>query len=97
MCRDISQLWETEQTNAKQQSEIIRLNTLMDAIINNVPVSLFVKDAGNDFRYVYWNKTFAEHSGIPLEKAIGKIPYGRKHPDRSLSITKTAEILQPIV
>ena len=43
MCRDVSQLWETEQTNAEQQNEIMRLNSLMQAIVNNVPVYLFVK------------------------------------------------------
>ena len=37
MCRDVSQLWETEQTNAEQQNEIMRLNSLMEAIVNNVP------------------------------------------------------------
>lgn len=72
MCRDVSQLWETEQTNAEQQNEIMRLNSLMQAIVNNVPVYLFVKDSGNDFRYLYWNKTFADYSGIPIEKAIGR-------------------------
>ena len=72
MCRDVSQLWETEQTNAEQQNEIMRLNSLMEAIVNNVPVYLFVKDSGNDFRYLYWNKTFADYSGIPIEKAIGR-------------------------
>lgn len=44
----------------------------MQAIVNNVPVYLFVKDSGNDFRYLYWNKTFADYSGIPIEKAIGR-------------------------
>lgn len=44
----------------------------MEAIVNNVPVYLFVKDSGNDFRYLYWNKTFADYSGIPIEKAIGR-------------------------
>ena len=72
MCRDVSQLWETEQTNAEQQNEIMRLNSLMEAIVNNVPLYLFVKDSGNDFRYLYWNKTFADYSGIPIEKAIGR-------------------------
>lgn len=72
MCRDVSQLWETEQVNAEQQNEIMRLNSLMEAIVNNVPVYLFVKDSGNDFRYLYWNKTFADYSGIPIEKAIGR-------------------------
>lgn len=72
MCRDVSQLWKVEQTNAEQQDEIMRLNSLMEAIVNNVPVYLFIKDSGNDFKYLYWNKTFAEYSGIPMEQAIGR-------------------------
>lgn len=71
MCRDVSQERQMAETNEKQRSEIVRLNSLMDAIINNVPVYLFVKDTGNDFRYLYWNKAFADHSGIPVEKVIG--------------------------
>lgn len=72
MCRDISTQTKIEMVNAKQQDEIVRLNSIMDAIINNVPVYLFVKDPDNDFRYLYWNRTFAEYSGIPVEEAIGR-------------------------
>ena len=39
--------------------------------MNNIPVYLFVKDPEDDFRYLYWNKAFADHSGIPASKAIG--------------------------
>lgn len=72
MCRDVSSRIEIEKKNAEQQAEITRLNSLMTAILNNIPVYLFVKDSGNDFRYLYWNKAFAEHSGIPVEKVIGR-------------------------
>ena len=43
----------------------------MNDILNNIPVYLFVKDTGNDFRYLYWNKAFAEHSGISVQRAVG--------------------------
>lgn len=71
MCRDVSPRIAIEKKNAEQQAEITKLNSLMNAILNNVPVYLFVKDSGNDFRYLYWNKAFAEYSGIPVEKAVG--------------------------
>lgn len=58
--------------NAIQRNEIIRLNSLMQAILNNVPVYLFIKDTGNDFRYLYWNKAFADRTGIYSEFAVGK-------------------------
>ncbi len=75
MCRDVSQQTYMEEINTKQQNEIMRLNTLLEAILTNIPVYLFVKDPNNDFRYLYWNKTFAEYSGIPMEKAVGKNDY----------------------
>lgn len=55
----------------KKRDELRELNLLLDGILNNIPVYLFVKDPENDFRYLYWNKAFAEHSKIPASKAIG--------------------------
>lgn len=72
MCRDVSMRIGIEKKNTEQQAEITKLNSLMNAILNNIPVYLFVKDSGDDFRYLYWNKAFAEYSGIPIEKAVGK-------------------------
>lgn len=51
------------------------LNYLMDAILNNIPVYLFVKDPEDDFRYLYWNKAFASHSKIPASKALGRTDF----------------------
>ena len=59
----------------KKQDELRELNLLLDGILNNIPVYLFVKDPENDFRYLYWNKAFADHSGIPASKAIGQTDY----------------------
>lgn len=72
MCRDVSEKVKIEKLNTIQQNEIIRLNSLMQAILNNVPAYLFVKDTGNDSRYLYWNKAFVDRTGIPAEFAIGK-------------------------
>lgn len=55
----------------KNRDELHELNYLMDAILNNIPVYLFVKDPEDDFRYLYWNKAFASHSKIPASKALG--------------------------
>ena len=45
----------------KKRDELRELNLLLDGILNNVPVYLYVKDPEDDFRYLYWNKAFAEH------------------------------------
>lgn len=55
----------------KNRDELRELNYLMDAILNNIPVYLFVKDPENDFKYLYWNKAFAIHSKIPASQALG--------------------------
>lgn len=58
-----------------QQAEINRLQTLVEAILNTIPVFLWVKEPENDFKYLYWNKAFEKHTGIPAEVAIGKNDY----------------------
>lgn len=54
------------------RDELREQNYLLESILNNIPVYLFVKDPENDFRYLYWNKAFAEHSGISASRAIGR-------------------------
>lgn len=63
--RDVSE-------SIRQQKKIRELNYIMETILNNVPVYLFVKDTGNDFRYLYWNKAFEEYSHIPADKVLGR-------------------------
>lgn len=63
--RDISERLEKE-------SKIHELNQLMETILNNIPVYLFVKNTADNFRYLYWNKEFEKKSGIPANKVIGK-------------------------
>lgn len=55
----------------KNRDELRELNYLMDVILNNIPVYLFVKDPEDEFRYLYWNKAFANHSKIPASQALG--------------------------
>lgn len=64
MCRDV-----TDATC--KRNELRELNFLLEGILNNIPVYLFVKDPQHDFRYLYWNKAFCDYSKIPAQKAIG--------------------------
>lgn len=75
VCRDVTRRVKTEQESQKQQGEIARLNTLMEAILDNIPIYLFVKDVKDDFRYLYWNKEFAKKSGITAEVAVGSTDF----------------------
>ena len=57
----------------KQEQEIIDSKNFLQAIINNLPVSLSVKDyEGN---YILWNKKSEEIFGVPAEQVIGKKSY----------------------
>ena len=56
----------------RQEREIARLNTLMNAILNHIPVFLFVKDPINDFRYLYWNKSLELATKIPASEVLGR-------------------------
>lgn len=59
----------------RKQDELRELNLLLNGILNNIPVYLFVKDPEDELRYLYWNKAFAEHSKIPASKVIGNTDF----------------------
>lgn len=40
----------------EHENKVKEMNSILDSILNNIPVYLFVKDPGNDFRYLYWNR-----------------------------------------
>lgn len=64
----------TEINRAIEEIErISRLNskTLM-SILDNMPVGVSIKDADNDFKYVYWNKETERLMQIPVETVIGE-------------------------
>ena len=44
----------------------------LEAVIDNLPVAMFVKDADADYRFVLWNKKQEEVTTIRKEKALGK-------------------------
>lgn len=65
----------------QHENKVKEMNSILDSILNNIPVYLFVKDPGNEFRYLYWNRAFEEYSGIPAERRWG-IPIWRSSPTR---------------
>ena len=66
----------------KNRDELRELNYLLDAILNNIPVYMFIKDPEDDFRYLYWNKALANHSKIPASRALGRTDF-EIFPERS--------------
>ena len=55
----------------RHENKVKEMNSILDSILNNIPVYLFVKDPGNGFRYLYWNRAFEEFSHIPASRALG--------------------------
>ena len=66
--REQERLTQELQENTQQFQEN---SNFLDAVIDNLPTRLFVKDA-KDLRYLRWNKAGAELLGIPTEDVIGK-------------------------
>jgi len=61
----------------------------LEAVIDNLPVGLFAKDASDSFRFVLWNKKQEEITTIPRDQALGKDDY-------DLFDTETAEYFRQI-
>lgn len=59
----------------RQEKKLNDLNHVMESILNNIPVYLFVKDPANEFRYLYWNKAMAENTKIPASRVLGKTDF----------------------
>ena len=55
----------------RYESQIKRLNRIMDATLKNLPASIVVKDINNDFRYIYRNRKLYDQD-ISAERTIGK-------------------------
>lgn len=58
----------------ESRAEYNKLTTLKNAIIDNLPMMLFVKDA-NDNRYVEWNKSAEEITGVSKKEMLGHDDY----------------------
>lgn len=60
----------TELKKARLERE--ERQAMLQAVLDNIPVSVMVKDVSDDFRYLLWNKFQEQQSGIPAAEAIGK-------------------------
>ncbi|MGE4563984.1 MAG: PAS domain-containing protein [Victivallaceae bacterium] len=60
----------TELKKARLERE--ERQALLQAVLDNIPVSVMVKDVDDDFRYLLWNKFQEQHSGVEASRVIGK-------------------------
>jgi len=49
--------------------------SIVESVLDNLPVAVFAKDATDDFRFILWNKKQEEVTTIRAEKALGKNDY----------------------
>ncbi len=49
--------------------------SIVESVLDSLPVALFAKDATDNFRFILWNKKQEEVTTIPAEKALGKNDY----------------------
>lgn len=65
----------------------------LEAVIDNLPVGLFAKDAADDYRFVLWNKKQEEITSIPCEQALGRHDYELFSPDSAAYFRKVDELV----
>lgn len=59
----------------KLKEELAQKNSLLEGVIENIPVAVFMKDRENDFRFTLWNKTAETLWGLNRNDMIGKNDY----------------------
>jgi diguanylate cyclase (GGDEF)-like protein/PAS domain S-box-containing protein len=78
----------------RAEDEVRQTREFLDAIVENIPVSLVVKNA-RDHRYVLINRTAEEFFGTPRAHMIGKTAHQVHSPEQARIIAKRdSEVLQ---
>lgn len=57
------------------EAELLQSQQFLDSVIENIPLTLFIKDIINDFRYVLINKSTETNLGFARDEAIGLNDY----------------------
>ena len=52
-----------------------RHKKLFQSVVDHLPVGVFCKDAEDDFRFIIWNQSNAEITGISASQALGRTDY----------------------
>lgn len=63
----------TKQKYAENESK--RAKHLMNTVLDNMPISVFIKDPDDDFKYIYWNKVSTQYYLIHDEEPLGKTDF----------------------
>jgi PAS domain S-box-containing protein len=79
---------------ARMEEELLRTNTLLDSIVENIPNMIFLKDA-RELRFLRFNRAGEDLLGYPREELLGKNDYDFFPKDQSDFFTeKDKEVLR---
>lgn len=78
----------------KEEQDSIR--ELLNTILDHLPLGVFVKDAGDHFNYLYWNKFMEDITGINTSQIEGHDDFEVNY-DALLSIEKRCEIDREVI
>ena len=82
---DITDLQGIQKSLSNAENKVVETSRLLQHIIDNAPLSIFVKDASNEHRYIRVNKQFGELMHYSVDEIIG-------HNDFELISTKRAKM-----
>lgn len=57
------------------RTRVMQEHSIVESVLDNLPVAVFAKDATDDFRFVLWNKKQEEVTTLPAERALGRNDY----------------------
>ncbi|MBI2394063.1 MAG: PAS domain-containing protein [Deltaproteobacteria bacterium] len=89
----VAAVFENLSAQKDQARQIRRLNTFLDAIIDNMPAMVFVKDAAH-LRFELFNRTGEQLLGLSRESMLGKTDYDFFPKDQAdFFVAKDREVL----
>lgn len=59
----------------KAEKEVLKLQTFLQSIIDNLPVGLFVKNVSDEYRYIFYNRRMADFYEDAYGYQLGKNDY----------------------
>lgn len=85
MAVDVTELEEAKQREAEARR-------FLQAILDSVPVGIFIKDPADDYRYLVWNKAMLERVGVSSHQVLGRNDFDFEiFPGRSASLREMDE------
>lgn len=76
------------------EKEVLKLQKFLQSIVDNLPVGLFVKDATDDYRYIFYNDRMADFYGDDYGYQLGKNDYETNDPEADLYRREDEQVIR---